>query len=321
MIIKKIRRPRPKDDIGNTWIVTFGRTGSTFVFSMFKFLRCDVGYEKNEERFSEHPKLVEINEKIIDAMYSDLNHPYKHMITKDPGGWFIKDPPDGWEKWLYDDEHPELRDIIQEGEQVLPKILKDPRWSLTLPLWVRYAVTLPRNIIYLTRDMDQAIQSWVLGRFQYYDEGIKCIDIRKKILERSLDDYAYRGIPIHRFKYPDFVRRPKAFIATLTDILKEDREIVAKIVMTIRDKSQMHRYKKDETGKDIIDYYDPETQETVFITMDIEYEEPLDFNDSGFQMLQSLSCQADAGVKVVEKVHGDAYNTEFKYEDVPYKET
>jgi hypothetical protein len=288
---------------------------------MFKFLKCDVGYANNEERFSEHPKLVEINERIIDAMYTDLNHPYKDFITKRPGGWFVTPPPDGWEKWLFEDDHPELRDLIQEGEKGLPRILKDPRWSLTLPLWARYAVTLPRNIIYLTRDIDQAVQSWVLGRFEHYDKGIECLEVRHNILERSLDEYAYRGIPIHKFKYPDFIRRPKPIVAALTDIMKEDRRLIAKIVMTIRDKAQLHRYSKDESGENIVEYYDPETKESVFIAIDIERDGPVDYNDAGFQMLKSISCQADAGIKVVEKVHGDSYNKEFRYEDALYEET
>lgn len=302
------------------WIVTFGRAGSTCVFSILKILGCDVGYKASSDNFSEHPKLVEINEYIIESLYRDLGHPQASTMAQRPDGWFLTSPPEGWHDWLFNDEHPDIANYIQENEKHLPPILKDPRWSITLPLWYRYAVTLPQHIIYLDRDINQAVNSWILRREISSDQGIECLKIKRRILNETLDNYAYRGIDHHYFEFPHFIRRPKKLIKLFADMFNEDVEMVARVVMLLRDKSQMHKYEHNEKGELLVDYYDPGTKETIFVAVDVNYESIPSSNDKAFQMLQSISCKKDAGIKQVESMRWDAYNTEFRYEDTPYKE-
>jgi len=239
----------------NVWIVTSGRTGSTAMFGVIRRIGADTDRNNVGNVHSEHPILVDINTRLIQKMYSEIGHD-----NHDPESWFVVPPPKGWEEWMANQDLGEFALEIRDKEAMLPHVLKDPRWSLTLGFWYRFAVTMPQHILYLNRDAEQVASSWALVRPELLGAGTDSVKQKQKYLDYWIDKYKYRGVNIHTLNYPHFFYTDsgqKELIDLLSDIFDTKPIKIAKAMKMIVDKSRIHKYNLKDENNDVISNYDP----------------------------------------------------------------
>jgi hypothetical protein len=244
------------------------------------------------EHMTEHDDLVKLNDLIISRMRMELGEDETYeKYQGNPGGWSWKPMPEGWEEWLFNTTHYEIVEEIQKVVPTLPNLLKDPRWSVTLPLFVLHSKILPDYVINLHRDPEQCASSWSVSSPVRLKDAIESIKLKDDNLDRSMMALQKRGVQCLTFEYPDYLLDTDEIIKTVNQIWRIPLEEVKTAFDKYIDKARMHEYNlKDKEGK-LTKCLDPEAEEEMvyFVcNIDRQGEKKRLEDDPVMQMLKSL---------------------------------
>jgi hypothetical protein len=228
----------------DTWVVGQGRCGTTLFIESLQDLgvNIDDGPLGKSPNGSEYCHLTRLNDKLIQEIYQ----PFK---------WQICAMPEGWEHTMYRAlPKPESIEAIQSLGPKLPHMVKDPRWSITLPWWMRFGVV-PKRIVYLKRDDVQNTHAWCgIGTMQAnadYAEAFKATEQRRKNLERCLKAYEETyGVKVFRLHHPDFILEPEKASEVIAELTGKTASEACAVIKARTNLAWMHYY-DTETGEKV----------------------------------------------------------------------
>lgn len=173
------------------WIITPGRTGSSVLQQIMQRCGFDIGKSSN----SEYIPVTDLNDKLLGPykdtwMYKILS---PEMVAKMRDG-------------LVDDF---VKDRITSLSGKLPELVKDPRWSVTLPVWLSCKfLNLPDYVFSLHRDPEQCCLSWmnVLGMKKEELVNVR-INLKQRtgLLDNCCSILGANGVNVYHLHYPQFL--------------------------------------------------------------------------------------------------------------------
>jgi hypothetical protein len=171
------------------WIAGLGHSGTTVCVEILR--KCGMDHGNGYE----HSSAVNANKKVFEQLYAGESD------------WSV-----AW--YRKPCEIPlELGQAqigaIRTGAARMPQVVKDPRWSLTLPWWIRYTYQehLPRYLWILDRDPHQCAMSWDYS--SPHPQTLENVKLRRHQLSMGAEQARARGIRVWKFWYPDFLLYPE----------------------------------------------------------------------------------------------------------------
>jgi hypothetical protein len=219
------------------WINSMGRTGSSLCIRILDSLGFDCAYNNNMSEF--HP-VVKFNTNLL----VELN-------CKE---WAKRNFPSDYETRAFDDPVDDItvQQIVSLAGQ-LPEVVKEPRWSFLMPIWIRSLLDhqhlLPKFIFSLTRDPAQAAFSFIAQkrphlREEQFPGGLQSAIRRIKIMERCAVWLEELGTKVFRLHYPEFLLEERPLFANAICSLNEslNRDHVLDQLRDMIDESAIHTY-------------------------------------------------------------------------------
>lgn len=229
------------------WIVSTGGCGSTVLINILK----ELGFEYGKGRtvnVTEFDGATKINSKLI----------WHYFRMEDlPNGWMRSPMTNGWQQKLYHDNiTPELKEEMIREATIFPEVVKDPRFSITLPTWLRFAPRslLPDNMIHLTRDVFQCAMTTVGMKPKKYEEALEAVKLRMMNTAIALSHVHARHIRVFSVVYPDCLLKPEPLVDAVTSIkpsITTDQVINAVKKLTNYDKIEKSLERVIPTDKEL----------------------------------------------------------------------
>jgi hypothetical protein len=223
-----------------TWIVCSGRTGSTLLTKIFMAMGANAG--KAHNRDFEHKLLCLMNEVVILKMMNDLGIEHLRLWRE---SWMYACFPKGWFNWMWLNHHPALAAELKQAAPKLPQVLKDPRWSATLPFWLKHRIVWPNNILYFERPADQVAKSFAKVEGPHAQSVKKNLAYAKTAqtnLKAAVDAYEQQGVNVYRFNYPDYIENWRPMAQAVAECMLMDPGKAFEVAEEIIDPGKVHRY-------------------------------------------------------------------------------
>ena len=205
-----------------------GRSGSSLLAKLFKELGSPVsgGWSEKINAGLEDPDVVALNCKIL--AFSG-----------------VKRPEDRWDTALLSQEYALLsaNEFSNEIKTIAEKkeIVKDPRFILTLPVWVMSGIR-PDKVFFCSRNLDDVARSKMA--YQNWEQKltkkmwINHLQAQIRWFFRWVEAF---NLPVFSVRYPDFFENlPEFFINELAILTKQPSEVVRKKIKTVFDPDLVH---------------------------------------------------------------------------------
>jgi hypothetical protein len=184
------------------WILTTGHAGSSFLMRIFR----DMGLLPDPKHQGEWDPVTGTNESLLLGMRGGRK-----------GNFFVE----GW-----GETNVKFGDHANPGIKMLwPWVVKDPRWSATINLWL-LAGWQPRAALFMTRkDVDKATSAILRAHDpdnrRLWEQTREWVKIRHLLLEQAEKELTDAGVEVFHAWYPETFEDPLK-LAELTCWLAED---------------------------------------------------------------------------------------------------
>jgi len=242
----------------NLWLTGTGRSGTTVLFRCAEAAGMHKDFvDSTFGNFAEYPPLVELNRELIGTLLfgrRDLEgHCNKAAIAPD-----VRDR-------LFTEDFPAARDMIRAFLQEVPEVMKCPRWSCILPLWLRYATDeqLPRVLGISVRNVRDASFSWMHAKVKNWMDAPQGYDWKQivqgylrntrdrlDLLQRSVPLAQSRNIAVHWLEHPDMLFQEEPVIDLLRNCGIPEKKARDAFTETVQlDKIHTYRLRRDRCQK------------------------------------------------------------------------
>lgn len=178
-----------KRQMSRLWCVVMGHSGSTFMIGAIQ----EAGII-SKDHGGEWRKVVDINYQILDKRYGRHN-------------WCYMPEPDVYEPVRLEDIRPRHTDI-----KWWPDAVKDPRWSVTIDLWLDYFR--PKAILFMGRSDPLKMANAILRTGPRNDELMEKVISnsrkRKEMMLKAMVKAEEMGIYTHWAEFPTFYENEEA---------------------------------------------------------------------------------------------------------------
>lgn len=238
------------------WLSGLGRSGTTALVCIFQ----ELGYETSKDPETnpyEHPPVARLNDKIIQDLY-EMGYPDQKKVArldileqKVVLDWPMNPMPPIFFQYLNIMQHDQWETGIKEVLKDAPEVIKDPRWSVTLPLWLRYAEELPKWILTMFRKPEQVALSWQagLGPPKSWEDPVRSASLRAVNLFQACSRANEAGSKIICFKFPDVFMDLDAFTDRLQEVTNKDPKVLRSAINKVVDLSRIKEYRESKPNE------------------------------------------------------------------------